>query len=204
VLPVPGVTHSVLISRRGHKKMRRKLVCGMAAILAVLGVAGVGIGSAVAATTPKGGPIGLFAKLNNGPSGSIVVAGAIGDHGTILNVDKDGKPSQNGNFVKVTLEQGTFELNVTAVNKMFDTTRPQLQSGETCSIGFIGSAPVKLLNGTGLYTGISGTANVTATFAGVGSRYKSGAKKGQCDQSNSAPLLAQFSMVVGRGTVRFS
>jgi hypothetical protein len=183
--------------------MRQKLVRSGVATLAVLAVVCVGVASAMAATTPKGGPIELFAKLNNNPTGTIVVAGAIGDWGTVLNVNKTGKPDGNGNFAKVTLKKGTFELDVTAVNKMFDTTRPQIQNGDTCSIAFSGSAPVKLFNGTGLYTGISGTANVTATFAGVGSRYKSGAKKGQCDQDNSAPLLAQFSSVVGHGTVKF-
>jgi hypothetical protein len=177
-------------------------VCGVTLVGVGL-LACVGFGSAAAAT-PTGGAIGLFAKLNDSPTGSIVVAGAIGDWGTVLNVDKNGKPSQNGNFVKVTLKKGTFELDVTKVNKMFDTTRPQLQSGDTCSIGFTGSAPVKLFNGTGLYTGISGTATVTATFAGVGDRYHSGAKKGQCEQDNSGPLLAQFSSVVGQGTVHFS
>jgi hypothetical protein len=46
--------------------------------------------------------------------------------------------------------------------------------------------------------------DATVTFAGIGGRYPSGARKGQCERGNSTPLLAQFGSVVGRGTVRFT
>jgi hypothetical protein len=86
--------------------------------------------------------------------------------------------------VKVTLKQGTFEIDATALNKKMANPRPQVQSDVTCSIAASGSGLVRLFNGTGLYQGISGSANVTMTFTGVGGRYYSGAKKGQCEQGN--------------------
>jgi hypothetical protein len=169
-------------------------------MLAALAVA---VGAASAAATPKGGPIALFATVSptNAP-GKIVLAGAIGDWGKVASVDKSGRPDENGNFVKVTLKKGTFEIDATALNKTMANPRPQVQSGVTCSIAASGTGPVKFFDGTGLYKGIAGTANVTMTFTGVGGRYTSGAKKGQCEQDNGAPL-AMLGSVIGRGTVHF-
>lgn len=180
----------------------RKLVRGCVGTLAILAAA-VAVGAASAASTPKGGPIALFATISATSSpGKIVLAGAIGDWGKVASVDKNGKPAENGNFVKVTLNKGTFEIDATAINKKMANPRPQVQSGVTCSIAASASAPVKLFNGTGLYSGISGSANVTMTFTGVGGRYQSGAKKGQCKQDNGAPL-AMLGSVTGRGSVQF-
>jgi hypothetical protein len=151
-------------------------------MLGVLAVAAVAVGAASAAATPKGGPIALFATVPpTSTPGNIVLAGAIGDWGKVASVDKNGKPDENGNFVKVTLKQGRFEIDATALDKKMANPRPQVQSDVTCSIAASGSGPVKLFDGTGLYQGISGTANVTMTSTGVGGRYHSGAKKGQCE-----------------------
>jgi hypothetical protein len=168
----------------------------------MLAVLAVTVGAASAAT-PNGGPIALFATVSptNAP-GKIVLAGAIGDWGKVASVDKSGKPDENGNFVKVTLKKGTFEVDSTALNKRMANQRPQVQNIATCSIAGSGTGPVKFFNGTGLYKGITGTANVTMTFTGVGGRYQSGAKKGQCEQDNGAPL-AMLGSVIGRGTVHF-
>jgi hypothetical protein len=181
----------------------RRLVRGGVLALAVLAAAGVTVGAASAAATPKGGPIALFATISpTSAPGKIVLAGAIGDWGKVISVDKSGKPAENGNFVEVTLNKGTFEIDATALNKEMANPRPQVQSGITCSIAASGSGPVTLFNGTGLYKGISGTANVTMTFTGVAGRYRSGARKGQCEQGNAA-LLAMLGSVIGRGTVHF-
>jgi hypothetical protein len=154
------------------------------------------------ASAPTGGPIELFATVGNGPSGKIVVAGAIGDWGSTLRIDTNGRPNPNGNFVRVTLKKGTFEIDSTAVNKQMANPRPQIASDVTCSVAASGSGPVKLFNGTGLYKGISGTANVTITFTGVGGRHQSGANKGQCDHGPTP--LAMLGAVNGRGTVHFT
>jgi hypothetical protein len=174
---------------------------GGVAALAVLAVAGVGVGAAAAAT-PTGGPIALFATVGNGPSEKILIAGAIGDWGHVQTVDKNGKPDENGNLEKVTLKKGTFLIDSTGLNKGMANPKPAVASDVTCSVAMSATGPVKLLDGTGLYKGISGTAKLTVTFTGVGGRYQSGAQKGQCVRGDTDPLFALGS-VIGRGTVTF-
>jgi hypothetical protein len=179
-----------------------RLASAGAALLAALAVAAVLIGPGAAAA-PTGGPIALYANAGNGPSQRIVFVGAIGDYGTALSVDKNGKVNNNGNFVKVKLTKGTFWIDATALNKTMNSdSAPQVSSHATCSAAFSGSGPVKFFNGSGLYKGIAGTANVTLTFGGVGPRYKSGPKKGQCKQSSNP--RAQYGVVMGQGTVSFA
>lgn len=167
--------------------------------LALLATAGIGAGAATAAT--PGGRIALLATVGRGPAGKIVVAGAIGDWGTTLTIGKNGKADANGNYVKVTLRKGTFEIDSTALNKKTANPRPQIASNTTCSVSSTGSARVTLFNGSGLYKGITGTANVTLTFTGVGRRKESGPQKGQCDQGPNP--LAVLASVIGSGTVHF-
>jgi hypothetical protein len=174
-----------------------------AATMAALAMGGV-VGGATAAAAPAGGPIELYASAGNSGSQHVVVIGAIGDYGTAINVNKNGKPNPNGNYVKVKLTKGTFLIDVTAVNKAMNSgAPPQVASHTTCSAAFTGTAPVTFLNGTRLYKGISGTGNVSLTFGGVGSRYKSGPKKGQCKQGDPSPR-ASFGFVTGQGTVSFN
>src|SRR6185437_12950651 len=135
--------------------------------LALLTTAGIGAAAGAATPAPTGGPIALLATVGNGPAGKILVAGAIGDWGTALTIDKNGKTDANGNYVKVSLRKGTFEIDSTALNKQTANPRPQVASDTTWSGSARGSAPVRLFNGTGLYSGITGTANVTLTFTGV-------------------------------------
>jgi hypothetical protein len=164
-------------------------------------LATVGAGAATSTATPAAGPIALLATVGGGPAGKVVVAGAIGDWGTTLTIDKNGKADANGNYVKVTLKKGGFEINSTALNKQTADPRPQVASDTTCSVSASGRAPVTLFNGTGLYKGINGTVNVTLTFTGVGSRYQSGTKKGQCNHGPNP--LAVLGTVIGRGTIHF-
>jgi hypothetical protein len=176
---------------------------GGAGLLAAIVTAGVMVSSAPAAS-PTGGTIALFASVGNNPTSKIVVAGAIGDWGTAVTIDKDGRRDEHGNYVKVTLRKGSFEINSTALNKATASPRPQVASDKTCSISTSGSAPVTLFNGTGLYKGIGGTLKVTLSFAGVGRRYQSGPNKGQCLHSDTEPPLAMLGSVTGRGTIHFT
>ena len=156
------------------------------------------------ASTPAGGLIEIFATANGSPNGTIVVAGAIGDYGKTLSMDKNGKPNPNGNFVEITLKKGTFEVDSTAFNKKTATAPPTINDRATCSFAFTASGPVTLFNGTGLYKSVLGTVNITINFAGVGPRYTSGKKKGQCNTNNSAKPLGSYGSIIGRGTVKFS
>lgn len=187
-----------------NSAMRKRLLVAAAALAAVstLGFLALpGVATGAASTVPASGPIAILATVGSGPSGKILVAGAIGDWGTALTIDKSGKPDENGNYVKVTLKKGSFEIDSTALNKKTANPRPQVASDTTCSVSASGSAPVTLFNGTGLYKGITGTINATLTFTGVGRRYQSGAKKGKCDHGPNP--LAVLGSVIGRGAVQF-
>lgn len=68
---------------------------------------------------------------------------------------------------------------------------------------FGATAPVAILDGTGMYKGIKGTLMLTETFAGYGPFYTTGAHKGQCNTSPNATPTAQWGSVTGVGTVKF-
>jgi hypothetical protein len=181
----------------------------MGAVKAVLGAVVLGgvllaASAAFGVSMPAGGAVKLYATPEgNGLHTTVLFTGAIGDHGQALTIDKNGKANANGNYVKVTLKYGTFEINSTALNAKANKMQPT-GTPTTCSGLFVASGPVSLFDGTGLYTGISGTLTVTETFAFIGPRYASGAKKGQCNESNSAEPIAQYSSITGTGTVKFS
>jgi hypothetical protein len=150
-----------------------------------------------------GGMIGVYATPSMSGPGKILFTGAIGDSGTATSIDKNGKVNPNGGYVKIVLKHGGFEVNMVALNKKANSAPPTTDSKVTCSSSFSVSGPVTVFNGTGMYAGISGVARITETFAGIGPRYTSGPKKGQCNASNNAPPIAFFASVIGSGTVAF-
>lgn len=182
----------------------RPLMAVALSALALLAGASAAAGAIRASSgdAPAGGAIAVLATLGNGPTDRIVLAGAIGDWGKAVSTDRNGKPDENGNYVKVTLQKGGFEIDSTALNKKTADPRPVVASESTCSVSASGTAPVTFFNGSGLYKGISGTATVTLTFTGVSSRYRSGAKKGQCRHTESAATM--LGSVIGRGRVSFT
>jgi len=157
------------------------------------------------ASMPAGGAVRLFATpVANSPIHTTVLfTGAIGDHGQALTINKDGAADANGDYVKVTLKEGGFEINSTTLNAKANNARPA-SNNTTCSAALSVTGPVSLFDGTGLYTGIGGTLSITETFAFLGPRYTSGAKQGQCNESNSAQPVAEYSSITGTGTVKFS
>ncbi|MGH2412065.1 MAG: hypothetical protein ACRDGS_17115, partial [Chloroflexota bacterium] len=141
-------------------------------------------GTSAVGAAPAGGAIQVYVTPNNTGGGPIVITGAIGDFGKTQAINKNGTSNPNGNFVKITLKKGTFEVDSTALNalnKMQPTVNPM-----TCSGSLSATEPVTLFNGTGLYKGISGTVKITENFAFVLPTFASGAKKGQGNESNSA------------------
>ena len=182
----------------------RKLVGS--ALLTALVLGGLLAGSAAAARSmaPAGGSIDVYVTPNNGAVYKIVIIGAIGDYGTATSIDKDGKVTPNGNYVKIKLTKGTFEVNSVVLNKKTNNAPPTVENKTTCSYGFGGSGPVTVFNGTGAYAGISGTLRITQTFAAVGPLYMTGAKKGECNQSGNAQPVSFWGAITGKGTVRFA
>jgi hypothetical protein len=160
---------------------------------------------AFGAGMPAGGSVRLFAtpEDSSGLHTSVLFTGAIGDHGQALTINKNGTANSNGDYVKVTLKKGTFEIDSSTLNAKANTSRP-VGNNTTCSASLSVTGPVSLFDGTGLYTGIAGTLTVTETFAYIGSRYANGAKKGQCNESNSARPIAQYSSITGTGAVDFN
>lgn len=147
---------------------------------------------------PMGGQVRIFVTPGNGQgNGTIVVAGAIGDYGKTTK-------AKNG-IATVRLHMGTFEANLSALIKKLNGSKPMIENKTTCSFVFGATAPVTILNGTGMYKGIQGTLVVTETFAGYGPFYRTGAHKGKCDTSNdNAAPTAQWGSVTGIGTVKFA
>jgi len=155
-------------------------------------------------SAPAGGSIQIFSFSTSpdGGSGSILITGAIGDHGRTLSTNESGNPDPNGDYVKVTLTKGTFEINATKLVAKANHASPTF-SQASCSAALSVTSPVTLLNGTGLYKGITGTVHVTASDAFILPRLTSGTNTGQCNESNSAQPVASLQLVDGTGTVRF-
>jgi hypothetical protein len=183
--------------------MKRLVLTGVA-LLSVSALAAAAVEGAAAATAPAGGRIAIWTTPSNGPTSKIVITGAIGDYGTATTIDKNGKPDNNGDYVKIALKQGSFEVNSVVLNKKTDNAAPTMTNMATCSAEFGGSGPVTLFDGKGGYAGISGTLRITETFAAVGGRYASGAKKGQCNLSNNSEPLAFWGSITGAGQVKFA
>jgi hypothetical protein len=174
------------------------------ALAVILGVSGVISAGSAGAASPSGGAIRLYASLSgNGSTGSAFVVGAIADRGTVETTNQSGKADENGNFVKVSLKKGTFRLSVATLNQISNKATPTFYQA-SCSAYLTVSGPVTISDGTGAYTGISGSATVTLSFAFIGPRYSSGSKKGQCNTSNSAQPIASGGFATGAGTVSFN
>jgi hypothetical protein len=160
--------------------------------------------SAAAAAVPAGGAVRFWVTPGSGAVDKIVVTGAIGDYGTATSINKDGNVNMNGDYVRVALKEGGFEVNAVVLNKKFANVQPTTVDKATCSFSFTGTGPVTLFNGSGAYKGLAGTLEVTETFAGIGPRYASGAKKGECNTSNSAQPVGFYSSILGVGKVTFT
>lgn len=166
--------------------------------------AAVGLGSAVAVattSTPAGGTIHVFGDSNGfGGGGTILVVGAIGDHGTSQSTNAQGKVSPNGSYVKLTLSKGTILLNKSTldsnINRAFNHAVP---NKSTCSLYGSASGPVTAVSGSGAYASISGSLRVTVSIGFIAPRKASGA----CNMSNSARPVAAKQFVTGSGTVSF-
>jgi hypothetical protein len=178
-----------------------KAVVGAVAVACALILGGLAM-AAGRSETLAGGKIQIFSDQPGGAVGKIVITGAIGDWGTATTIDKSGKVDANGNFVKIVLKKGGFEVDSTALNAKLNKA-PGSFNKATCSFSFAGSGRVTLFNGTGLYKGLSGNANVTVSFGGIAPRLTSGAKKGQCNPNQNAKPLDQYGAVIGTGVVKF-
>jgi hypothetical protein len=156
-----------------------------------------------AATAKQTVQVWVSPAKGNSAVQKILLTGAIGDHGTATSTTKSGKVSANGAYVRIHLQNGTFQVNAVQFNKKLNALRPHVDTA-TCSAWASGSGPVTLSQGTGAYAGISGTIHISTSFALLFPKETSGAKKGTCNQSNKARPTATFNgQITGSGQVSF-
>lgn len=182
--------------------MRRflRLVPALCGALLALGPTSV---ANAAPGTPAAGEVYVFSTPNNGVRGAITLTGAIGDYGTAITMTGAGVANASGNFVEMQLHKGTFKINKTKLDQISNRTNPAFNQA-TCSANLKVTGPVTAFDGKGLYTGISGSVEITVSFGFVLPRFTSGAHKGQCNVSNSAQPLSQWGSITGVGHVQFS
>jgi hypothetical protein len=164
-------------------------------------LAGLFLGGAAAfAQSPSGGAIQVWVTpTNTGSGGKVLITGVVGDYGTSQKANSSGQPSKNGNYQKLLLKKGTILVNSTQFNAGLNNTNPPLNN-TNCSTTFTFSAPVPIVSGTGAYVGITGSISLNAQFGAILPKTKSGS----CNASNNSNPVAQYTSVIGSGTVSFS
>jgi hypothetical protein len=174
----------------------RKRALALAAVVAAIGSLFAIVSGALAAGS-TGGSVRMFGTPK-GDGGSFMFVGGIGDFGVGRHTNASGATDPNGDFVHFTLKHGTFVADATAFFNALNHAKFSF-SKTTCSGTFGGSGSATLSDGTGQYAGISGTLQVTGTFAAVSPRLKNG----KCNVSQKAKPLAQFNLVTATGHLNF-
>ena len=170
----------------------------IAALVVGAGVLGSGQLALAAASAPKGGAVKLFITNVTDIKSKVTVTGAVGDYGTSVSEDKNGKLDANGAYTKVTLKHGGFLIDNTGLDNVLDHAKPQINTAN-CSFVLSGTGPGTLSEGTGAYAGISGTLAITVTVAGITPKKGTG-----CNFSDNAPTYGAFASATATGHVSFS
>ncbi len=153
--------------------------------------------SASSATTPAGGSLKVWATPTTAGARSLVIAGAIGDYGSALSIDQNGKTDAKGNYSQILLQKGTFRINLTAFNKAAGNASFPINKANCSSEGSI-TAAAGVSKGTGLYKGISGHVHLTLALVWIVSRNSDN----KCDGTKKALFHSEY--LTGTGTVSFS
>ena len=174
-------------------KVRRiALAAGLTACLL-----GTGSTALAASAAPAPGKIRVFISGVSDTKSSITATGAIGDHGTALSIDANGKVDGNGNFEKVTLEHGGFRIDTTQLNKIVMQAFGHAAINQAnCSLALTARGTTTIEDGTGAYAGITGKATLSFVFAGAFPKTAKG-----CDTSKD-PI--SYLTGVGSGSVSFT
>jgi hypothetical protein len=163
---------------------------------------------AASASTVTNGAVHVFVYGDSSGVGSTaVLTGAIGDNGSADSIDANGTPDAANNTEELlALVQGSFRVSVVGLDKKIESAFPKLQPNPSTCSGYVtatASVPIVAGSGTGAYTGITGGFVLTFSLALVGPKYGSGKHEGQCNNSNSAEMVAQALIVTGSGTVSY-
>lgn len=173
-----------------------RLQLGPLAVLAASVLLGAGV-PAASAKAPAGGSLKFWATPTDAGSSNLVIAGAIGDYGSSLTVDQNGKADPKGNYSRVSLQKGTFRLNLTTFNAAAGKAGFPINKTNCSSQGSI-TAAAPASGGTGLYKGIAGNVRVTLTLVWIVSRNS----EGKCDGTKKVLFHSEY--LTGTGTVSFS
>ena len=144
-----------------------------------------------------GGKIKIFVASPDALKSRVVVVGAIGDYGTAIAQNRNGKPDIGGVREKLTLQRGGLTVDATVLNKTIGKVKPKVNPA-TCSVEFTGSGPGTVIDGRGIYTGITGTLKISFDVAWITPR-----KNGKCLLNESAKPVAGHDTVSASGTVSF-
>jgi hypothetical protein len=149
--------------------MRRRKATLLAPV-ALIGAAAVAVsgGLATADEAPTGGEVHIYEADTAlaGPVGHDILTGAITDHG----IDHQGVAG-GGNYNKLVLSKGSFEISAVNLRPNF----PPLNT-MTCSSDGTETVAVPIVDGSGrgAYHGITGTFEITVTFASILPRLTNG------------------------------
>ena len=160
-----------------------------AAIACFVLMGGLTLASAAASaqSSSSGGSIQVWLTPSlTGNGGKILITGAIADYG----VTKGKKSGQ------AVLKKGTIKVNLKQFNAATNAVNPTINPSN-CSTSFTASAPVPIVSGTGAYAGITGSFTLTAQYAFILPKTKSGS----CNTSNNANPISQYGSVSGSGTM---
>lgn len=144
---------------------------------------------------PTSGSVHLSEYTNgDGVGASVILTGAIGDFGEAISVYPNGALNlEHNSQVNLALNQGSFKLDVSAVDKKIVDAFTRFKSHPaTCSgnLTASGTATVVPGSGTGTYQGISGSFDLTVYVDEIDKA---------C--SGNDAYLAQAFVTLGNGTV---
>ena len=126
-----------------RQRWERPLKVAVAAML-VAAVSIVGVD--VAAPSNAGHILIFMYDLSTVPSSPVLVTGALGDYGTLTEETAAGLPEITGNFLHVSLQRGTFVINITALERR-EALVPLSVNMITCSVSHITSASTTISEG---------------------------------------------------------
>ena len=125
---------------------------------------------------------------NDSRTSSVILSGAVGDYGSAIRDDGRGQ-------LDLELSRGTLRIDIADLQRQFLERLRHLtvnQHGCSAEAGAAGVAPIVARSGTGAYSTVSGTFDLTMTLDEI---YHPGACR------ENAPYVAQKIIMTGWGTL---
>jgi hypothetical protein len=154
-------------------------------------------GTTSAAALTAGGNVHLTDYTDNdGPTSTVILAGAVGDYGKAQSVNPDGSVTTgHDSQLNLMLTHGSFRLDMAELDKKFVAVLANLPVNTTTCSGTAsvsGAVPIVAGSGTGSYKGIRGTFTLTVILDEV-------YRPTGCNETST--YLSQSIVVTGPGSV---